>query len=140
MRPLEDVVERLGAYFAREGPPGVLAAYLFGSHATGRAARESDVDVAVVVDPTCRPEDSFELRVRVSSDLVGVLHANDVDVLVLNEAPPVLAARVLREGVRVYCRDEEALRAFALGRLLRAGDLEPFLRRHEETLLRSLVR
>lgn len=138
MRPLQDLVERLGAYFAREGPRSVLAAFLFGSHATGRAARESDVDVAVVLDPAHR-QDSFELQVRVSSDLVGVLHINDVDVLVLNQAPPVLAARVLREGVRVYCRDEEALRAFALDRWLRAADLEPFLRRHEKTLLRSLA-
>lgn len=70
---------------------------------------------------------------------MGVLHANDVDVLVLNEAPPVLAARVLREGVGAYCRDEEALRAFALGRLLRAEDLEPFLRRHEKTLLQMVI-
>ena len=86
----------------------MVAAFLFGSQATARAVRGSDVDVAVVLDPTTRGVDSFSLRVDLSSDLAGVLHTNEVDVLVLDEAPPLLAARVLRAGC-VYCRDEEAL-------------------------------
>lgn len=137
---LDELVERLRAYFAQRGPASVMAAFLFGSHAAGRAGRESDVDVAVVLEPGSTREQAFDLRVRVASDLVGVLHCNDVDVLVLNEAPPLLAARVLREGIPVYRRDEEALRAFTVDRLLRAADVRPFLERHEKALLRSLVR
>lgn len=136
----DELVERLRAYFAQPGSAPVVAAFLFGSCAAGRAGRESDVDVALVLQPGCTGEDAFDLRVQVASDLVSVLHCNDVDVLILNEAPPLLAARVLREGIPVYRQDEEALRAFTVDRLLRAADLRPFLERHEKTLLRSLVR
>jgi predicted nucleotidyltransferase len=130
----------LAAYFAVRAPAAVVAAYLFGSHATGRACRESDVDVAVLLEPDLPAGDAFDLRVTLASDLVGVLHTNEVDVLVLNEAPPLLAARVLQEGIRVYCRDEARLRRFARDRLSRAADLRPFLERHEQTLLRALSR
>ena len=68
---------------------------------------------------------------------MGVLHTGEVDVLVLDEAPPLLAAGVLREGY-VCCRDEEALREFTRDRLVWAADLQPFLRWHERTLLRAL--
>jgi predicted nucleotidyltransferase len=48
--------------------PGVVAAYLFGSVAAGRAHRESDVDIAVLLDwatfPT--PAARFEARLRMS--------------------------------------------------------------------------
>ena|GEM_PF-3686808 len=48
---LDELVERLRAYFAQRGPASVMAAFLFGGHAAGRAGRESDVDVAVVLEP-----------------------------------------------------------------------------------------
>ncbi len=129
--------ERLRAYFSRQ--ESVLAVFGFGSVFAGRACRESDVDVAVVVMPEiARKADLFALRVRLASDLVGVLHRNEVDVLILNEAPPLLASRVLREGVQIYCREEQAFRAFLRDTLLRAADLAPFLARHERTLLRSV--
>jgi predicted nucleotidyltransferase len=135
---LRDCAERLRAYFTTRRPGPVVAAFLFGSQATGRAVPGSDVDVAVVLDPTTRGVDAFSLRVDLSSELVGVLHTNEVDVLILDEAPPLLAARVLREGVCVYCRDGEALREFTRDRLVRAADLLPFLRRYERKLLRAL--
>lgn len=49
---------RLNHLLSAKGGHGVVAAYLFGSHAEGRAHRESDVDVGVLLDyaelPTAR--------------------------------------------------------------------------------------
>jgi len=36
-----------------------------------------------------------------------------LDLVVLNEAPPGLKARVVTTGLRLYCRDAEADHAFA---------------------------
>ena len=33
------------------------------------------------------------------------LHSNDVDLLILNQAPPILYYHVLRDGIRVLSRD-----------------------------------
>jgi len=79
------------------------------------------------------------LRVRLGSELIAVTGRNEVDVAVLNDVPPGLARAIVTGGVRVYCRDEEADRSFVRDTLLRAADLDPFLRRMREIKLRALL-
>lgn len=121
--------------------PGVVSAYLFGSFATGRAHRESDVDVGVLLsrDVYPQPGDRFEARLH----LVGSLRADvgrEVDVVILNDAPPTLARHVMTTGRRVAVLDEEADHAFLRTTLSRAADLEPFLRRTRRVKLAALGR
>jgi hypothetical protein len=87
----------------------VLEAYLFGSQATGMARAHSDVDVAVYVDPgALRAAAGYGYQARLTADLMSALGRNDVDLLVLNLAPPLLYHRVLRDGCRVLSRDLRA--------------------------------
>lgn len=134
-RSIHDVLTRLGT-------PGVVSAYLFGSHARGSAHSESDVDVGVVLDRGVYATRStrFDERVRLASELIGALHVNAVDLVVLNDAPPLLARRVLLEGRQVYCVDVDADRDFRRDTLLRAADLEPFLARMRALKLAALAR
>ena len=83
----------------------VQEAYLFGSHARGRAQPHSDIDVAVHIDETLAEAGPFGYRAALTTKLMTGLGVADVDVLVLNQAPPVLYHRVLRDGVRVMSRD-----------------------------------
>jgi hypothetical protein len=71
------------------------------------------------------------------ADLIAVLHCNDVDLVVLNDAPPLLARRIVLEGLRVHCADGEAEHAFRRDVQLRAADLAPFLQRARARLLAS---
>ena len=119
--------------------PGILAAYLFGSHAAGRPHRESDVDVAVLLDRSLDRQTRFAIRVRLASDLPSRLGAREVDVVVLNDAPPHFARRIVLEGKTVFCRDAEAAHAFRRDVQLRAADLEPFLRRTRRVKLEALA-
>ena len=82
----------------------VLEAYLFGSHAQGRAQPHSDLDVAVYIDESLAEAGPFGYRASLTTRLMEGLGINDVDVLVLNHAPPVLYHRVLRDGVRAMSR------------------------------------
>jgi predicted nucleotidyltransferase len=132
----------LSKYF--EGHPhlGVASAYLFGSHAEGRAHRESDVDVGVLLQrerhPT--PSDRFDMRVRLGSDLISVLHCNEVDVVILNDTPPLLGRKIIYDGIRFYLGDPETDHAFVRDIQLRAADLEPWLRRMRKLKLEALAR
>jgi hypothetical protein len=134
-RPIHDVLARLGS-------PGVISAYLFGSHARGAPHRESDVDVGVVLDRGVHPTPSsrFAERVRLTSELIGALHVDAVDLVVLNDAPPLLARRVLLDGQQVYCSDAGADRDFRRDTLLRAADLQLFLARMRALKLVALAR
>lgn len=46
--------------FLRQGKPGVIGAYLFGSYAKGTEGLDSDIDVAIIFDDFT---DAFDMRV-----------------------------------------------------------------------------
>ena len=127
-------------YFSQTSPEDVVSAYLFGSHARGTAHRESDVDVGVVLDRERLPgrPDRSRRANRLASELIAALHENEVQVVVLNDAPPELVAKAVTEGRRLYCRDEEEDRIFVRDVLLRHADLKPFLERMRRIKLEAL--
>ena len=104
------VLEAISALFDRAPIRGVVSVYVFGSHATGRVHRESDVDVAVLLDRGVPPSsrDRFEARLQLSYAVGRALGTDAVDLIVLNDAPPHLSRRVMTEGTRVFCADPEA--------------------------------
>jgi len=121
---------------------GLVSAYLFGSHAEGRAHRESDVDLGVLLDRRAHStrEARFDERVRLTAWTIGALHRNAVDVVVLNDVPPGLARHIVTTGRRVFCRDPEVDHAFVRDVQLRTADLAPFLRRARRIKLDALAR
>lgn len=124
-----------------ESYPGLISAYLFGSYAAQRAHRESDVDVGVLLDRDAYPTEAkrFEARLTLLSLLEHALAPRHPDVVILNDAPPGLAARIVTTGKRVVCTDGERDHAFIRDSQLKAADLEPFLRRMRNIKLRTIV-
>lgn len=123
-------------------PAGVVSAYLFGSHVEGRAHRESDLDIGILLDrriyPTTR--DRFDARLVLGGSIGRAAGTERVDVVILNDAPPQLGRRIVTEGRRVFCADPEADLAFVRDVQLRAADLEPFLRRMRRLKLEAMAR
>ena len=138
--PPADAVHTLRGFFARRAPDRVLAAYLFGSRARGAGMPSSDFDVGLVLDPVVRPDPRarFDLRVDLTGELIGVLNWDDVDVVILNEAPATLAAGAVTEGTLLFCRDARRLREYVRDVQLVAADLRAFLQRMEKRLLERL--
>lgn len=134
------VRSRAEAYFERDAPEGVVAAYLFGSAARGTTHRESDVDIGVLLDRTVYPTrlERSATRVRIGSELVAALGSNDVDLVMLNDVPPGLATRIVLDGTLLMARDAEQVHAFTRDVQLRLGDLQPFLRRTAQVKRRAL--
>ena len=86
----------------------VLEAYLFGSRASGRAQAHSDIDVAVFVDEHAVRRQDYGDAAQLTTHLMAALGSNEVDVVLLNRAPPLLYHRVLRDGRRIFSRDLRA--------------------------------
>lgn len=132
-----DVVERLREAARREliDAPVVLA-YLFGSVATGRPRRGSDVDVAVLLDPSVPAERFLDLSLEIARRLSTASGVANIEVVVLNDAPLPLRGRAVRERVVLYSRDEP-LRVRFEGKVLKE-----FLdfQIHAEALDRELLR
>ena len=121
----EQIAERVRATLVRHEE--VLEAYLFGSVARGTERPHSDVDVAVFVDERRRPEAPYGYPARLTAELMAALGRNRVDVVVLNQAPPLLYHRVLRDGIRLFARDLRATTAREGRALSRYCDFVPQL-------------
>ena len=137
---LQHILNGLASYFP--GKRGVQAAWLFGSHCEGRSHRDSDVDVAVLLEygryPDARAR--FEARVGMTADIIALVHRNEVDVVVLNDAPPRFARRIVLDGRLVHCSDAGAEHAFRRDVQLRAADVGPFLDRMHRVKMAALSR
>jgi len=133
---------RAAAYFGVHAPEGVVAAYLYGSTARGSRHEDSDVDIGVLLDRETYPErkQRSDLRVRLNSDLVAALGINEVDLVVLNDVPPGLGARIMLDGTPLHVADAEQVHAFTRDVQLRRADLAPFLRRATRLKREALAR
>jgi predicted nucleotidyltransferase len=136
-----DEIERLLSEKLESGEfRGIVSAYLFGSVEENRSHRESDVDLGVLmhrgIHRTSR--DRFDQRLLLSSRLPAGLGGRPLDVIILNEAPPLLARRIVTRGRRIFCSDVDRDHAFVRDVQLRAADLEPFLQRMRRIKLEAL--
>jgi uncharacterized protein len=121
-------VSKLQRVFAQE--PGIVAVYLFGSHATGRAVAGSDFDLAIV------PMPGADLRARKLELLAALAEAGfcNVDLLFLDGHDVVLAHEATRLNCLLYTRPEFDRGAFYSRALREYLDFVPYLRRQRQAL------
>jgi len=117
--------------------PDVVAAYVFGSVAQGRARPQSDVDIAVLLTADLDEETRFDRRLRLGWEAERVI-GRPTDLVVLNDAPPLLQHQVLKHGRLIFERDRAARVEFEV----RAGqiyaDLKPMYDFFTEVLFKEI--
>ncbi|RPJ11074.1 MAG: nucleotidyltransferase domain-containing protein [Deltaproteobacteria bacterium] len=94
-KPLpEDIEQRLplAAAYLRSHP-GVFFAYLFGGLARGERRPLSDVDIAVYLAGSV----TADVKLDIMGKLIDILGTDEIDLVILNTAPPLLAMNVLRK-------------------------------------------
>ncbi|MGB5295181.1 MAG: nucleotidyltransferase domain-containing protein [Thermoanaerobaculia bacterium] len=106
----------------------LLAAYLFGSVARGADSASSDVDVGILLR-TAPSGELNDLRFALEGDLERAL-GRTTQVVVLNNAPPDLVHRVLRDGRLLLDRDRAARIRFEVRARNEYFDLLPILNRY----------
>jgi predicted nucleotidyltransferase len=84
----------------------ILAVLLFGSRARGDATPSSDLDISLVLDADASREGAARKRAEYLSE-------SDLDLSVFQQLPLHIRSRVLKEGVVLFTRDEDALYALA---------------------------
>lgn len=107
----------------------VLAVYLFGSHATGKAGPLSDIDLAFFIDFSFIDEKDFPYGYQsfLITELMKLLGTNDVDAIILNTAPPLLKFQVLKYGEVIFCRSESRRLEFYVKAFNQYQDIRPML-------------
>ena len=112
----------------------IQAAYLFGSMTKGRTRPGSDVDVAVLLSNRVRTSAIFQYRLKLVADLGFELKRSDIDLVILNDASPLLAHRVLSKGRLIFEGSPSARIRFQVRTANLYADLVPMF----ETQIRYL--
>lgn len=105
--------------------PNVVSAFLIGSQATGNVGPLSDHDVAVWLDPGLGPRERFDLRLRLLAAGEAVVGDGALDLVVLNDAPPLLQNRAGRDRIGLVERDRRARILLEADALVRYLDTAP---------------
>ncbi|HIE26022.1 TPA: nucleotidyltransferase domain-containing protein [Candidatus Poribacteria bacterium] len=109
--------------------------YLFGSYATGKFNPMSDIDIAVMVDKLNSDEECIKFLLRLNTDFSNILQRDDIDVVILNNAPLTLRYRILETGKLLFCRDKKLRVRFTYETVRDYLDFEPLLKVHKKALL-----
>jgi predicted nucleotidyltransferase len=101
---IEDMLPKTETYLRSR--PDILFAYLFGGLARGKPLPLSDVDIAVYLRETV---DLFEKKLEILGKLTDLLETDEIDLVMLNEAPLTLRMKVL-ENKRIIVDNDPFLR------------------------------
>ena len=95
-KPLpKDIEQRLPKAAAfLQSEPDVVFAYLFGGLAQRSRRPLSDVDIAVYLSDGCAGEAA---KLHILGRLNDILETDEIDLVVLNQAPPALTMNILRD-------------------------------------------
>lgn len=99
--------------FLRDAYPEILIAYVFGSSKDGTVNEGSDIDIAIYLKENV----SSFMQLKLAAELEDELQM-PVDIVVLNKENPLLNYEVLKNGQRLFARDE-TMRAFVELRIFR---------------------
>lgn len=122
-------------YFSKHR--GVAAAYIFGSTVSGRGWKKApDIDVAVLFDNSMRETLIEGERIREKLEKIS---GRKVDVVSLNDSPPLMKFEVIKNGKLLFEKDKDARVEFEVRSLSEFYDLEP-LRRHFVEEIGRLIR
>lgn len=97
----EEIIERLTQLFSQRDE--IVLGYLFGSIAEGKTHKFSDVDVAVYY----KTSPSLKRYLQLINDVCGILETDDVDVVNMNSASPLIVHDILSFGELLVCRNDD---------------------------------
>lgn len=102
--------------------------YIFGSYAKGKNDKNSDLDIAVLLEKDYNISDKLSLI----GDFIDIFKREDIDLVILNDVNSVLEHQVIKYGKLVYMENEDIKVNYEVRVLKEYMDMEPFRRTQME--------
>jgi hypothetical protein len=115
----------------------VLALYIFGSQAEDLQNSRSDVDLAILLAAGIDKSRYTEYRLRFISELRRFFSPR-LDLIILNQVPPLLQFQILKNGKLLFDRDPDARAHLEMNILGRYYDAKRFYEFHFKHLINRI--
>jgi len=131
----DKLINKLKAYF--EDKSEVIAVYLFGSLATGKEDRSSDVDLGILLDTHDRTIE-VEKRNQYMTALANILK-KEIHPVILNSASEELMRQIFLKGKCILVKDPKKLSLFKMTMLTRIADFGYYRNKMQSGLIRNIM-
>lgn len=108
----------------------VIFAYLFGSQISVNIGRLSDVDIAVFFKEGLTKSEMFNRKLKIMNGFSFLLKKDDIDVVIINDAYPLLVHRIIMHGKVIFSVDEGKRMDFEIKSVMRYLDFKPYLEKY----------
>lgn len=105
-----DVKEKVPvAVKAVASDPDIVALFAFGSLSTGMLTPLSDLDFGVLLSVDLNKKQRFEKHLELIGLFSATFRTEELDLVVLNDAPVRFSYSIMSRGKILFCRDRAAL-------------------------------
>jgi hypothetical protein len=119
--------------------PEVIASFIFGSYSTDNATILSDLDVGILLKIDIGKDKYSELLLDISSDLVKLLKMDNIDLVILNRANPILKYEIATKGMAIFEREKEIVDNFKIKSLKYYMDTKKFRNLYQKSIKNFLL-
>lgn len=105
-----ELIEKISSYFDKRRE--VMAVYLFGSYAKGTQERDSDIDLAIILNRDDRARQN-ELRRQYIVDLGRILR-KDMHIVIISSIDEGILAQIFKYGQCIINHDPHLLARFKM--------------------------
>ena len=90
----------------------IVALYAFGSLASGDLKPLSDLDFGILVSSKLDKQKRFDKHLDLIGKFNEVLNTDEVDLVMMNDAPMRFSHNIIKSGKLIYCADSRELTDF----------------------------
>jgi predicted nucleotidyltransferase len=126
---------RLKNFFKEK--PEIIAVYLFGSQATDKADRSSDVDIGILLDTGERVTE-IEKRNQYMVELAHIFR-KEIHPIILNSAGEELMRQIFTKGKCILVNDHKKLSLFKMTMFARIADFGYYRDRMQAGLIKNIM-
>ena len=116
----------------------VIALYTFGSLAEGNLKPLSDLDFGILLSRSIDRKQRFDKHLDLIGTFTETLRTDEVDLVILNDAPLRFARQILATGKLLFCRDQNQLVDFIEKTTKRYLDFKPVREQFDKVFLEGI--
>ena len=119
----KNTIKRIIDYFNHRDEVSVL--YVFGSYGSLKETKESDIDIAVLIDETRLKKKNFATLKKDYYSASPTFSMRPVDIVILNTAPSFLKHHILKTGRVLYDKNRNLRIRFVTKTIIEYLDYKP---------------
>ena len=100
----------------------IIFAYIFGSYAQNKIREDSDIDIAIYLKNKLDIDTYLEIKMELSEAT-----KREVDVVILNDATPLLKYEIYKNNILLFTRDETVESNYKVKTLFEYDDMKKYL-------------